>query len=99
MSDGKSISVDLGELAKLWSDLVSASKTLSDADASVARIVGSIVQPDLDGKVSEFATLWEKTRAALIDDMDTVGGNVNAIEETLRTTDSELKKALGGGGS
>ena len=96
MSDGKNIRVDLDELATLWSELKSASGTLSHVAASVGRIVDAIGHRELEGKVREFATLWEKTRGALIVDMDTMGGNLKAIEETLRSTDSELKKALDG---
>ena len=96
MADSKRISVDLGELARLWGDLKSASAVLSGADNAVNRIGDAIVHSELEGKVREFATLWGKTRESLIQDMDVMWQNVQIIENSLRDVDTKLKQSLDG---
>ncbi|GEM_PF-2576147 len=94
MSDLK---IDLYELDGLYRNLVLASSVLSSIVYTTEQTKAAVGHQNLESRVGDFSRNWDHTRATIMDAMDTMWSETQAVVQAFTQADEQLGAALKGG--
>lgn len=91
---GYDLSIDMGTLQTLATDLASIVRELENADERASDAAEATGHDGLRDRVNDFADKWRIKREDMIADVQTLSDVMTAIVDTFTQVDADLAKAL-----
>ncbi|HWH98096.1 MAG TPA: hypothetical protein VNS80_06990 [Pseudolysinimonas sp.] len=83
-------------IARMRTDLGRVRREFENANANSERVAEDVGHPRLGEKVTNFAHNWDQRRKELVEQIETVEGQLSTIESAFGEVDIELSGTLDG---